>query len=170
MCFNARMNSQRAFTMIEMLAVLAVIVILALLAVPSMQESVMRKQVKEALKLADLAKAGVQAGYLLTGDVPADNAAAGVPAPDKMVSALVKELKVDRGAITLTFGNNANTALHDKHVTLLPAVVPDEARVPIAWLCHAAAVPKNMQVKGEDRTDIQDGWLPIECRGPAPMK
>lgn len=164
------MHSQRAFTLVEMFAVLAVIAILALIAVPSMQESAMRKQVKDALQLADMAKAGVQAAYVLTGDMPADNAAAGVPLPEKIVGNLVKEVKVERGAITLTLGNNANKALNDKHVTLLPAIVPDEPRVPIAWLCHNAAVPKSMQAKGVDRTDIQADWLPIECRGVPPPK
>jgi hypothetical protein len=36
--------------------------------------------------------------------------------------------------------------------------------VPIAWLCHAAAVPKNMEVTGKDDTDLPSKWLPVECR------
>ena len=164
------MRAQRGFTWIELLAVIVVIAILALIAVPSMTESIIRKQVKEALALADVAKAGVQAAYTLTGEMPADNKAAGLPAPDKIVSTLVREVKVEQGAITLTFGNNAHKGMVDKQVTLLPAVVPDEPRVPIAWLCHNVNVPQKMEARGKDKTDLPYDWLPVECRGPAAAK
>jgi type IV pilus assembly protein PilA len=170
MCFNAPMNRHSGFTWIEMMAVIAVIAILAVIAVPSLSESAMKKQVKDALALADVAKTGVQVAYTLTGDMPADNKAAGVPDPDKIVGTLVKEVRIDQGAVTITLGNNAHSNLVDKHVTLLPAIVPGEPRVPIAWLCHNVNVPNGMQVRGQDRTDVPYGWLPVECRGPPPAK
>lgn len=169
-CLNARMKSQCGFTWIELLAVITVIAVLALMAVPSMSDATMRKQVKEALALADVAKVGVQAAYVLGGALPADNEAAAVPAPDKIVGAFVKQVKVDQGAITLELGNNAHKGLHGKHVTVRPAIVPDEPRTPIAWLCHDVDVPKGMEVKGRDETDVPPEWLPVECRGPAKRK
>ena len=66
--------------------------------------------------------------------------------------------------VTLTFGNNASRALQDRHLTLRPAIVTGETRVPIAWICSKAAVPNGMQVMGMDRTDIQSNYLPVECR------
>lgn len=165
------MERERGFTWIELLAVITVVAVLALLAVPSMSDSVMRKQVKEALALADVAKAGVQAGYVLgAGALPADNEAAAVPPPEKIVGNYVTRVKVEEGAITLELGNNAHKGLHGKHVTLRPAIVPDEIRTPIAWLCHDIDVPKGMQVKGRDETDVPPEWLPVECRGPAAKK
>ena len=165
------MERQSGFTWIELLAVIAVIAVLALIAVPSMSDATMRKQVKEALSLADVAKAGVQAAYVLgDGTLPADNEAAGVPAPDKIVGTFVKQVKVEQGAITLELGNNAHQGLHGKHVTLRPAIVPDEIRTPIAWLCHDVDVPKGMQVKGRDETDVPPEWLPVQCRGRAKPK
>ena len=171
MCLNARMKSETGFTWIELLAVITVIAVLALIAVPSMSEATMRKQVKEALSLADVAKVGVQAAYALGGGtLPADNEAAGVPPPEKIVSALVTRVKVEQGAITLELGNNAHKGLQGKHVTLRPAIVPDEIRTPIAWLCHNVDVPKGMEVKGRDETDLPPEWLPVECRGSAKGK
>ena len=48
---------------------------------------------------------------------------------------------------------------------LRPAVVKDEPKVPIAWLCHNVPVPDKMEVKGHNRTNIPSKWLPVECRG-----
>lgn len=155
------------FTWIEMLIVVAVIGALALMAIPAMQDSALKRQVKEGLALADVAKSGVQAAWSVTGEMPANNAAAGVPPRDKIVGNVVKDVNVDAGAITLTYGNNASKALEGKHVTLRPAVVPGEPAVPIAWICHDVPVPGGMELKGRDDTDIQASYLPIECRGAA---
>ena len=154
----------RGFTWIEMSIVLAVIAILALMAIPALQDNALKRQVKEGLAIADLAKKGVQAAYTAAGDMPADNKAAGIPERGKIVASFVKDVNVDAGAVTLTFGNNASKAIEDKKVTLRPAVVPGEPLVPIAWLCHATKVPNGMEVRGKDETDIPWKWLPIECR------
>ena len=147
-----------------MTIVLAVIGILALMAIPALQDNALKRQVKEGLAIADLAKKGVQVAYSVAGDMPADNKAAGIPEHDKIVASFVKDVNVAAGAVTLTFGNNASKAIEDKKVTIRPAVVPGEPLVPVAWLCHSTAVPKNMEVRGKDETDIPFKWLPIECR------
>jgi type IV pilus assembly protein PilA len=121
--------------------------------------------VKEGLALASVATLGVQMAYSIKGEMPANNAAAGIPEPEKIVGNQVKAVNVEAGAVTLTFGNNAAKGLHDKHLTLRPAVVPGEARVPIAWICAATAVPGGMEVTGADKTDLPPSWLPVECRG-----
>ena len=148
-----------------MLMVLAGLAILGLIAVPSMRDGVLKGQVKEGLKLAAVAETGVQAAYTLNGGkFPANNSEAGLPSSDKIVGSVVKDVSVNAGAITITFGNNASSALDGKKVTLRPAVVPDSPVVPIAWLCHTAPVPKNMAVTGTDATDVPPNWLPVECR------
>lgn len=153
------------FTWIELLAVVAVVAILALMAIPAMQDSALKRQVKEGMALADIAKKGVQAFWSTTGEMPGNNDAAGIPARDKMIGALVKEVNVDAGAVTLTYGNNASKPLEGKRLTLRPAVVPGELVVPIAWICAQVPTPKGMEVRGKDQTDIQSSWLPVECRG-----
>ena len=154
------------FTWIELMFVVGVIALLSLMAIPGMQENVLKKQVKEGLELADLAKKGVQAAYSLTGEFPNNNAAAGIPPSHKIVGNLIKEVKVEDGAITLTFGNNASKVLEGKHLTLRPAVVAGEPMVPIAWVCHGAPAPQGMEVRGKNETDIPLANLPIECRLP----
>ena len=159
-------RASAGFTWIELMFVVAVIAILALMAIPGMQENMLKKQVKEGMELADLAKKGVQAAYTLAGEFPNNNAAAGIPPSHKIVGNLVKEVKVEDGAITLTFGNNASKVLEGKHLTLRPAVVAGEPMVPIAWVCHGAPPPKGMEVRGKNETDIALVNLPLECRVP----
>ncbi len=155
------------FTWIELIFVLAVFAILMALAIPGLRDVTAKSQVKEGLVLADLAKRGVQAAWTAKAEMPADNAAAAIPPRDKIVGNLVKDVNVDAGAITLTFGNNATKLLEGKRLTLRPAIVVDQPLVPIAWICHAVAVPNGMEIRGSDETDIPPNFLPVECRGSA---
>ena len=158
---------QSGFTWIELLMVVAVIAILALMAIPSLQEQALKRQVKEGMTLADVAKKNIQAYWSLTGEMPRNNEVASLPPANKIVSTLVKEVFVKDGAITLVFGNNAHKGLDGKKLTIRPAVVPGEAMVPIAWICANVQVPRQMEAMGSDETDIQMSWLPVDCRGAA---
>lgn len=163
---RAMRRHAHGFTWIELLLVLAVLSILAALAFPGMRDTAVRKQVKEGLALADLARQGVQSAWTATGEMPADNKAAGIPPREKIVGNFVREVNVEGGAITLTYGNNATKLLDGKRLTLRPAVVADEPKVPIAWICHDMPAPGGMEIRGKDETDIPKNLLPVDCRGP----
>jgi type IV pilus assembly protein PilA len=152
------------FTLIEMMVVIGVVAILALMAVPSFQEKIVRDQIVEALPLADIAKAPVAASWSLGLPLPDSNEAAGLPPADKIVSNLVSSVSVQGGAINVTFGNHANSALKGKVLTLRPAVVADAPIVPVAWVCGNSTPPDKMTVKGENRTNIPAALLPLKCR------
>jgi type IV pilus assembly protein PilA len=154
----------RGFTLLEMAIVLGIIAILALMAAPSYLEKIIRDQIVEALPLADVAKSPVAAAWTIGVPLPADNAAAGLPAADKIVSNLVSSTLVQDGAIHLTFGNRANSAIRGKILTLRPAVVADSPIVPVAWVCGNAPPPDKMTVKGVNRTDVPPIYLPFKCR------
>ena len=152
------------FTLIEMMVVLGIVAILALLMVPSYQDKLVRDQIVEALPLADVAKPPVALSWAALQTFPADNASAGLPPHDKIVSNFISSTSVQGGAIHLTFGNRANGQIKGKVLTLRPAVVEDAPVVPVAWICGYAPVPDKMTVKGENRTSIPAGYLPFECR------
>jgi type IV pilus assembly protein PilA len=168
------MNSRRGFTMIELVIVIAVIAILALMAIPVIVDKGVREHVKEGLKLADHAQAAVSAAYILTGVLPADNNAAKLPPPDKLMNTMVSSVTVTDGAVTLKFGNNAHVSLAGKQLTRRPVispVVPGTILTPItSWLCNDKPMTKEMQnngmeIKGKNLTDIPYSNLPVECRG-----
>ncbi len=168
--YHGAMPRQAGFTWIELLLVLAVFGILATLSFPAMRDVAVRKQVKEGFVLAELAKQGVQAAWSLSGEMPADNAQAGIPPREKIVGNVIRDVNVDGGAVTLTYGNNASKALEGLRLTLRPAVVVDQRAVPIAWVCHDLPVPKGMELRGKDETDIPASFLPVECRGAGAAK
>ena len=154
----------KGFTIVEMMVVVGVVAILALMMVPTYNDRLIREQVNEALPLADLAKKPVAAAWAVTQTFPADNAAAGLPPREKVVSDLVSGVAVEGGSIHITFGNRANNQIRDKVLTLRPAVVEDAPVVPVTWLCGFAAVPDKMSAKTPNRTDIPKNYLPIKCR------
>ena len=146
------------------MVVIAVLAILALIALPTYTDKIVRQQIAEALPLADIAKQPVGTAWSQNLPLPTDNAAAGLPAADKIVNTLVSSVTVQDGAIHIRFGNSAHRALKGKTLSLRPAGVEDARVVPVAWICAKAPVPDKMTVKGEDRTDIPVGLLPLRCR------
>ena len=144
--------------------VLAVVGILIMMTLPSLRESAMRKQIKDGMALADVAKQGVAAYYTASGEMPNNNEQAGIPPSHKIIGSFVKAVDVSDGAVTLTYGNNANAGIDGKKLTIRPAIVAEHRQVPIAWICANVAVPKGMELKGPDATDIPINWLPVECR------
>jgi type IV pilus assembly protein PilA len=153
----------RGFTLVEVMVALAIVAILALMAVPSLQEKMVRDQIIEAAKLADVAKEAVANVWRAAQDLPRDNQAAGLPAADKIVSTWVSSVAVEDGAVQLTFGNQAHAALKGHRLTFRPAVVPDAPVVPVSWVCGHAKVPDKMTAKGVDRTDVDPRFLPLNC-------
>lgn len=151
------------FTLVEMMVVIAIIAILAMMAVPSYLDRIVRKQIEAALPLADIAKQPIALAWAQTQAFPADNAAANLPAADKIVGNHVTSVAVRNGAIHMTFGNQASGAIKGKMLSLRPAVVEDAPVVPISWVCGNAATPEKMTVRGENLTSIPNAFLPFEC-------
>jgi type IV pilus assembly protein PilA len=154
----------RAFTLLELMTVVAVLAILMLIALPSYLDRTLREQIAEAMPLVDLAKPAVEAAWRAGTPLPADNAAAGLPPPEKIVNQRVKAVTLDHGAIHVLFGNRAHRALQDKVLTVRPAGVEDARIVPLTWLCGAAKPPEKMTAQGENRTSLPANMLPLRCR------
>jgi type IV pilus assembly protein PilA len=152
------------FSMMEILVVIAIVAILATLAIPSYLDKVVRDQIGEALPLADIAKDPLAASWAALQSFPPDNAAAGLPAPDKIVNNYVSSVLVRSGAIDLTFGNRANGVIRGKVLTVRAAVVEDAPIVPVTWVCGHAKAPEKMTLKSTDSTSIDARYLPLKCR------
>ncbi len=143
---------------------MAIVALLAAMALPSMTNSIVRKQIVDAVPLVDFVKAAVAQAWSGAGTLPSNNSAAALPPPDKIVGNYVSSVSVENGAIQITFGNNAHRSIAGKMLTLRPAVVADTPIVPVAWICANAPVPNGMTVQGTDRTDIPLAMLPYNCQ------
>lgn len=71
---------------------------------------------------------------------------------------------VHNGAISVTFGNFANTAVAGKVLTLQPLVVTGSPASPTSWRCGYRAAPRGMEVVGENQTNVNLQFLPTACR------
>jgi type IV pilus assembly protein PilA len=134
------------------------------MAIPSFQDRIVRGQIVDAMKIADIAKAPIAASWAAAQTLPADNTSAGLPVAGKIVGTFVTSLTVEGGAIHVVFGNQANGAIRGKTLTLRPAVVPDAPVVPVAWVCGHASAVDQMTALGTDRTDVAINYLPLNCR------
>jgi type IV pilus assembly protein PilA len=153
------------FTLIELMTVVAVIAILALIALPDMQNGIVRSQIVEAARLADVAKAPIAAAWAASAPLPADNAAAGLPMAELIVSNYVSAVQIEDGAIHMVFGNRAHGKIKGKTLTFRPAVVPGTNLVPVSWICGQSSAPNRMETRGRDRTDVPRQVLPMNCLG-----
>jgi len=152
------------FTAVEMMVVVAVIAILAMVAIPSSMGRIIKEQVNAAMPLADAAKTPIAASWAALKVLPADNKQAGLPAPDMVVSNFISALEVKDGVIHMTFGNKAHAQLKGKILSFRPAVIEESQVVPVAWVCGNAKAPEKMTVKGENKTNVADTYLPFICR------
>jgi len=159
-------TGRNGFTLMEMMVVIAIIGILALIAAPSYMDQMIRKQIVDAVPLADIAKAPVAASWALAHALPRDNAGAGLPAADKIVNNFISSVSVEDGAIQIVFGNSVNSTIKGKILSIRPAVVEDAPIVPVAWVCGNAAVPDKMTAKGQNKTNVSAAYLPLNCRAP----
>ena len=164
---------QRAegFSLLELMIVIAIIVILALIALPGVPDKLIRERISEAIKLADIVKPPIATAWSTTGQLPVDNAAAGLPVADKIVNDMISSVAVESGAIQITFGNKANVAINGKVLSLRPGVVEDARIVPVSWVCGNSDPPAKMNVRGLNKTDVAERYLPLACRAshaPAP--
>lgn len=132
------MRKQSGFTLIELMIVVAILAILMAIAIPAYQDYTIRAQVSEGMNLAGGARTAVAEYWTDRGTWPADNDAAGLATHTDITGQYVTQVQVDDGEITVTFGNEANSAISGDTLELSPSATTSGGSV--AWSCDGGSV------------------------------
>lgn len=158
-------RKSQGFSLVELMVVVSIIGILAGLSVPRFQAFQTKARLAEVWSLTDGARQDVQEFYERHGSFPASNAAAGQPAPEKIIGHYIDKVTIDGGAINVQLGNSIDEHLRGKVVTLRPLHVPGSPKSPVSWTCGKREVPKGLVPAGVDRTSVAESSdLPSACR------
>jgi len=141
---------------------IAVLGILAAIAIPAYQTYTIRAQVNEAFVLSDQVKSAVVKHYRSEKTWPMGIRELNLS--QTMPGRFVTDLTVDRGTISVTFGNQANPLIAKHSLSFRPLLTGTGA---IMWTCgyaNAEAEEDQDNPIGPGLTDIKPQFLPGECR------
>jgi len=131
-------QTQKGFTLIELMIVIAIVGILAAIAVPAYSKYTLKAKVTAALSLASPIKFSVVEYFNTNGDWPANNTTLGLGANDGsgITSDTVASISVADNIITITFNSNAGSDIAGNNFTLTAPSNPQNGV--ISWTCSSA--------------------------------
>lgn len=152
---------RNGFTLIELMIVVAVMGILATMAIPNMIPKLTRAKMVEIDEVTSAIKPQIAGFYREHGRFPRDNAEAGLPPPDKLISTYIASIEVVGGAMhvqTRSIGHG-----YDGVISIRPQVVDGSPRSPVTWICGRREAADGLRAVGDNRTTVRGGGLPYHC-------
>jgi len=131
-----KQQTQKGFTLIELMIVVAIIGILAAIAIPAYQDYTARSQMSEAMSLASGARTAVSEVFQTEGDFPTSNADAGLADAANISGTYVASVAVGAGGqITATLRGAAPVIGPIRGATLLLTPTGTAADGSVTWAC-----------------------------------
>ena len=153
---------QRGFTLIELMIVVAIIGILAAIAIPAYQDYTVRAQVTEGMNLAGAVETGLADYFASVGSFPTTLSSVGITASP--TGKYVSGIALTGSAIIITYGNQANSNVAGKTLSLTPYT---DGEQDVVWICGSHAVPSGASLPtgvSAGTTTVLDKYLPQTCR------
>jgi Tfp pilus assembly major pilin PilA len=147
-------------SIIVVIIMIAMLGILAAIAIPAYQDYTIRAQVREGFLVANQMKSAVVENYESSKSWPEGH----VDISQLISGQYIEALAIDRGTISVTYGNRANPLIASRVLSLRPALNDSGA---IVWACGYAKVAGKEEPDdpiGPDLTNIEPKFLPRECR------
>lgn len=141
------MQTQRGFTLIELMIVVAIIAILAAIAISQYQDYVIRTQVAEGSSLASGMKTAVTEFYNSHGRFAGNNASYGLAQAGSIRGKYVDQVDATGGVIAAKFGSGANIELQGEDLVFSPVTHPGS----IEWICNRS-------------NNLKEKYVPTVCR------
>lgn len=117
--------------------ILPVVAILAAIAIPAYQSYIIRTEVMQSVVAAEPAKAAVLNYYNSHGQMPHDNAQAGINATAGSPSRFVSGVTIEDGRIAVAFSGAAHRQISSGSLVFIPVVAQGEMR----FTCASADIP-----------------------------
>ena len=151
-------QSQRGFTLIELMIVVAIVGILASVAIPAYSDYTVRAKVTEGIAAAGAAKTSVADYYYASGALPTDNTQAGMATATGYATDIISEIiigggentSVSNGTIVVRFEELGSSISKGDSIAFKPSVSNNS----LQWDCSLSNVTQPLSAE----------YAPAECR------